>query len=82
MSKTQERRLSAYVGFDTTPEQRDEIRRRAERDGRPVAGWLRDRLALLFELDNELIDDRSEVAERAFSQSPQHRKRRRAPDRR
>ena len=66
MPKTQTRRLSAYCGFDLTEEQYEEIRRRAERDGRPVASWMRRRLDLLFEIDDRLMQSRH-----ALSQSPQ-----------
>lgn len=59
-----ETKSKEYVGFRTSEGRKEEIERRAERDGRSMSNWIDERLKDLFE-----IDDRQAQSRRALSQA-------------
>ena len=51
-----------FVGFRVSEARKEEIQRRAKRDGRSINSWLNRRLDLLFEIDDRLMKSRRSLS--------------------
>lgn len=53
-----------FVGFRVSEARKEEIQRRARRDGRSVNSWLNQRLEMFFEIDDRLMESRRTISQK------------------